>query len=826
MSCGARHAAFVVEGLGVHGPAGTLLRGVSCRLRPGTATCIVGETGAGKSLVAEALLGLLAPGLHAEGSLTLPDGRKFDLAEPTRLHHLWGNELFLLPQEPGEALDPTAQMLGQVAEAVPGGRSRIVASRLLARFGIAAASRQVPAALSGGMAQRGLLAIAAAIPAPFLVVDEPTKGLDRIRVADVVGSLRQMCMAGRALLVVTHDVTLPPALDADLMVLHGGTVVEHGRAAAILAAPQSPWTRTLVAAHPSRWPRRPPPPRAAEPRIDARDLSFAWPSGSSLFRDVSLSLRPGEIRGVAGASGAGKSTLCDILIGLRQASSGTVLWDGIRPASMRRKDRVLARRRFQKLYQDPGASFPPHRPLRSVFADLAAVTDDPLGRLEPLMERLHLRPDTLGRRVGEISGGEAQRLALARALLLRPAVLLADEPTSRLDAVTQAGIARLLRDLAESDGLAILWVSHDEALLDAVAENVTRLPEADTLYQNTEMRRDSPPRRSYRMPVTTLRQPSAQIPVTVLTGYLGAGKTTLLNRILTEEHGKKYAVIVNEFGEMGIDNDLVVDTDEEVFEMNNGCICCTVRGDLIRIVDGLMKRRGKFDGIIIETTGLADPSPVAQTFFMDEGVKKNTKLDAIVTVVDAKHLFARLEDSHEAEEQVAFADVIVLNKADLVTLEELDAVEARIRTINGRARIHRTTKAALPIGEVMDRGAFDLGRILELEPDFLSGEDDHEHDDAVTSVSLSVDAPLDRERFNNWIGTVLAERGQDLLRAKGILSFRGDEQRFAFQAVHMIADGDYIGPWKDGDPRVSRIVLIGRNLNRPEFRRGFEACAV
>ena len=169
--------------------------------------------------------------------------------------------------------------------------------------------------------------------------------------------------------------------------------------------------------------------------------------------------------------------------------------------------------------------------------------------------------------------------------------------------------------------------------------------------------------------------------------------------------------------------------------------------------------------------------------------------------------------------------MIVLNKVDLVTPDELDAIEARIRTINSRARLHRTTKADLPVAEVLDRGAFDLARILELEPGFLSGEDDHEHDDAVSSVSLTVERPLDRNRFQQWIGTVLAERGQDLLRTKGILHFKGDDDRFAFQAVHMIADGDHIGPWKDGDPRVSRLVLIGRNLNRPEFRRGFEACA-
>ncbi|SDA87393.1 GTP-binding protein [Sinorhizobium sp. NFACC03] len=317
---------------------------------------------------------------------------------------------------------------------------------------------------------------------------------------------------------------------------------------------------------------------------------------------------------------------------------------------------------------------------------------------------------------------------------------------------------------------------------------------------------------------------SVPTPVTVLTGYLGAGKTTLLNRILTDNHGKKYAVIVNEFGEVGIDNDLIVDVDEEIFEMNNGCICCTVRGDLIRIIESLMRRRDRFDAILIETTGLADPAPVAQTFFVDEDVRSKTKLDAIVTVVDAKHLLGEIEQAHEAQEQLAFADTILLNKTDLVSPEELTQVETRIRRINPTATIHRTQRCDIALEKVLGRGAFDLDRILEVEPDFLDEFHEHEHDDHVSSFALVSKDPVDPNKFLPWLSSIVQNFGMEILRMKGIIAFKDDDDRFVVQAVHMLLEGDHQRAWKADEERVTRLVLIGRNLPKEIIEQGFNAC--
>jgi G3E family GTPase len=440
-----------------------------------------------------------------------------------------------------------------------------------------------------------------------------------------------------------------------------------------------------------------------------------------------------------------------------------------------------------------------------------------------------------------------------------------------------------------------------------------------------------------------------KIPVTVLTGFLGAGKTTLLNRIMTEQHGKRIAIIQNEFGEIGIDGALVINADEEIFEMNNGCICCTVRGDLIRILGNLQKRRHKFDYVLIETDGLADPAPVAQTFFVDPDMQESWKLDGIVTIVDAKHLDLHWDTNDEVKEQIAFADVILLNKTDLVTKQEVARIERKIRSINTIAKLHYTEKSELPIDSVLDIGAFDLERILEVKPEFLepevpfewsgtfelaegryvmqlaegpdptmdiaivstpglSEEDffkirekavvqfsavdfasvvnggtilpdqglqeiltdgplsiamdieydgfytlftqhhpdefglkilnrnkeiepvfsklhnaEHEHDSEIGSVSIEFAGDLDQKRLNLWISTLLKEKGTDIFRMKGIVSVKGQPNRFVFHGVHMLFDGIPDQPWGNR-PRTNQMVFVGKNLNSAELNEGLRGC--
>ena len=325
-------------------------------------------------------------------------------------------------------------------------------------------------------------------------------------------------------------------------------------------------------------------------------------------------------------------------------------------------------------------------------------------------------------------------------------------------------------------------------------------------------------------------QPQEMVPVTILTGFLGSGKTTLLNRILKEQHGHKIAVIENEFGEAGIDNELLVhDAGEQIVEMNNGCICCTVRGDLVRILGELKaKREAKaldFERIISETTGMADPGPVAQTFFMDEDIGDYYLLDSIVTLVDAKHAEKQLDDFREAQEQVGFADRILLSKTDLIGAGEVETLKVRLAKMNPRAPIRLVHFGETPLHDILDIRGFNLNAILEIEPDFLK-EAEHEHDDAVHSFVFRADQPFDGAKLEEFLSGMIQVYGPDLLRYKGVLSLAGNDNRVVFQGVHMLMGGDVGKPWAREDKRGSVMVFIGRNLPEDLFVQGLKQCLV
>ena len=316
-------------------------------------------------------------------------------------------------------------------------------------------------------------------------------------------------------------------------------------------------------------------------------------------------------------------------------------------------------------------------------------------------------------------------------------------------------------------------------------------------------------------------------PVTVLTGYLGAGKTTLLNRILTEDHGKTYAVIVNEFGEVGIDNDLIVGADEEVFEMNNGCVCCTVRGDLIRILNDLRARREsgdlKFDRVVIETTGLADPGPVAQTFFLDDEIAEYYLLDAVITVVDAKHGDKQLDEHKEAVEQVGFADRILLSKIDVTPEADREKLRQRLVRINPRAPIKPVNFGNADIADILDIRGFNLNAILEIDPEFLTS-DEHEHDEAVQSFVFRSNKAFDPVKLEDFLGGLIQVYGPDMLRYKGVLFMKGSDRQTVFQGVHQMMGADVGRKWQSGEKPSSKMVFIGRNLPKDMFIKGLEQC--
>ncbi|WP_260856007.1 ABC transporter ATP-binding protein [Pseudomonas oryzihabitans] len=440
-----------------------LVEPLSIRLAPGQVLSIIGETGSGKSLFAQGVVGNLPAGLQAIGQIGLPDGFSEEGRQAGRRQH-WGRGLAVLPQEPWLSLDPTMKALAQVTETytqvvgLSSAQAREQASADLTRLGLAGAERKYPFQLSGGMAQRLAFAATHAGGSPVLIADEPTKGLDRDRIDEVIELLQAMLAEGGSLLIITHDLEIARRLGGEVMIMLKGRVIESGPAAQVLDQPQHAYTRQLLAADPAQWSQRPPQRLADEAVVTVEDLC-ARRGGKQLFEGLSFTVRAGEILGVTGPSGCGKSTLGDILLGLTDPSAGAI-----------RRRAGLSRFAFQKLHQDPVAAFAPSVTLRQLLADLVRLHRLDASRIGRLMQRLRLDERLLDRLPGNISGGELQRFSLLRVLLLDPALIFADEPSSRLDLITQKEMVELLVETAEAFGTAILLVSHDEALVDAVAD--------------------------------------------------------------------------------------------------------------------------------------------------------------------------------------------------------------------------------------------------------------------------------------------------------------------------------------------------------------------
>ena len=468
-------AALTISRLSIqdrHGVA--LVDDVSLSVPRGGVLTLIGETGSGKSLIAQAVFGLLPAGLSVSGEIKVGSDEPIPASEPKRLAALWREQIMLIPQEPSAALDPTMRVRRQMALA---GLHEEAIKPALAAFDLPGSTAEAyPFTLSGGMAQRVLVASALGVGAPIIVADEPTKGLDADRVTHAIATLKRLSAARRSLLVITHDRRLAEELPGELAIIRNGRVVEHGPSAGLLSSPKSDYARTWLAADPRHWPRCHRCCDMANLTLSAHGLAFGWPAQPLLFRDLDLHLPKGGVLAICGRSGSGKSTLGDILLGLRRPLTGSVEWGGVdvvaQPAAIRPR-----RQRYQKLHQDPVQAFVPHRSLSQQFAALEAVKSGlSVARdLPPLLDRLKVKTGLLNRLPGEISGGEAQRVALARLLLLDPVAIVADEPTSRLDPVVQRETMLLLRDLVEERNLALILISHDHAIVQALADDEIRL---------------------------------------------------------------------------------------------------------------------------------------------------------------------------------------------------------------------------------------------------------------------------------------------------------------------------------------------------------------